>query len=158
MNFTHSSILAGLTAIEKFAGRGGYLCMRFVLTKDAFGNLRPTNKFTGGSYRATLKVSPTLLKPNSYYRKLLAVLASSENPLAPKEVTERCNAKYQPKKTRASVRSRLGELFVYGLVAHIEVNNNGGLWFVSPGLDVSNTAQVVGTTLASIEKLRQKTK
>jgi hypothetical protein len=128
------------------------------LTKDAYGNISPVKKFTGGSYHASKKVSPTLLNADSFYRQLLAVLASSESPLAPKALTALYNEHYEQQKTQSSVRARLGELFVYGLVAHIEVNNNGGLWFVKPGLDANNTAQVVSTALASIEKLRQKAK
>jgi hypothetical protein len=125
-------------------------------TKDESGNIIPTKKFTGGSYRATRKVSPTLLRSDSYYRRLLAVLAHSDSPLTPKEITRRYNARYRQSKLATSMRARLGELFVYGLVAHVDVNANGGLWFITPGLDPTNTAQVVSTALAAFEKLRQK--
>jgi hypothetical protein len=127
------------------------------LTIDESGTIRPTKRFTGGAFNATRKVSPTLLKPDSFYRRLLATLASCQSPISPKELTKRFNEQYSQTKTQKSIGARLGELFVYGLVGHVDVNKNGGLWFIKPDIDAFNTPQIVSVAMFSLEGLRQKT-
>jgi hypothetical protein len=124
------------------------------LTKES-GVISPTRKFTGGSYQATKKASPTLLKPDSYYRRLLATLAGCQSPISPKELTKRFNTQYSLNKSECSIRSRLSELSTYGLIGHIDVNKNGGVWFLKPGIDAFNTAQIVSIAMFSLENLRQ---
>jgi hypothetical protein len=126
------------------------------LSRNEAGIIRPSKRFTGGSYQATRKVSSTLLRPESFYRRLLATLASSRTPISSNELTKRFNDQYSQNKSRASINARLGELYVYGLVEHGDINSNGGLWFLKPGIDAFNTAQIVSVAMYSLECLHKK--
>jgi hypothetical protein len=128
------------------------------LTRDASGNITPTKRFSGGAHSATRRISPSLIEPCSYYRKILRVLAQATQPVTTKNLTAVYNSTYGEKKTAQSINARLSELYTYALITHVDKNNSGGRWLVRAGLDVNNDSQIACAALASIEKLRQKPK
>lgn len=124
------------------------------------GMLEPTRKFAGGSYHALNQDPKSLLKPNSLYCKVLAVLAKSNEPLKPLQITQSLNKIYYSKmpKKKDSVTARLSELYTLGLVDHFDdpCNKSGGFWALKPGIDVSNNELIYRVALKNIESLKTK--
>jgi hypothetical protein len=124
------------------------------LSKSPTGTIMPAQRFQGGAHSATRKVPPSLIDPDSFYRKILRVLARAVEPVATKDLTKAYNQTYGEAKKPQSINARLSELIVYDLVRHIDDNKGGGRWLVKPGLDVNNDCEVACTALQAFAKLR----
>lgn len=119
------------------------------------GEYEPSKK-RPGYYRALFIKPRSLLKPNSYYRKLLAVL-KKDNWLSPQEIKDAYNALHnEPKKrTRGSITGTLARFDAWGLAIRMGEANTVK-WSLQIDLDYSDGKALYDQALQTQEERKRK--
>ncbi len=102
------------------------------------GKVQSAKRFAGGSFHALKRSPRSLRKPDSYYCKILRVMAESKTKLNTTAIKDAYNKTYNESKTHPSVNARLSELSALQIIEHFDDPNNkgGGFWAIKPGIDI----------------------